>query len=107
MFRLPTAAEEVDVAVVVMGSTAVTSVPGGQTRPQAPLLPHPPSAAARAPLNAPSLADPPPYALVSITDRYREMLASMRLRITCGKSAIHGLGAIAKMRHKAGERTTY
>lgn len=39
----------------------------------------------------------------SMAERYADMKATLRLRLTCGKSAIHGLGAIAKAPHKAGD----
>ncbi|GAX81946.1 hypothetical protein CEUSTIGMA_g9374.t1 [Chlamydomonas eustigma] len=39
----------------------------------------------------------------SMAERYHRMKASGRLRITCGKSAIHGLGAMAKADHRAGD----
>ena len=56
-------------------------------------------------LDAPSAVAIPdrPSGVKSMAERYREMLSSMRLRITCGKSAIHGLGAITKAPHRAGE----
>eukprot|EP00955_Chlamydomonas_euryale_P116788 366439-Chlamydomonas_euryale.AAC.1 len=40
---------------------------------------------------------------LSLGDRFHRMRRTLRLRLTVGKSAIHGLGAIAKAHHAAGE----
>jgi hypothetical protein len=45
----------------------------------------------------------PSRSLKSDADRYREMAASLGLRVTIGKSGIHGWGAFAKQRHAARE----
>lgn len=37
------------------------------------------------------------------TERFKEMQQSVGRRLTCGKSAIHGLGAFAKLPHQAGK----
>lgn len=37
------------------------------------------------------------------TERFTEMQQTVGRRLTCGKSAIHGLGAFTKLPHQAGE----
>ena len=39
------------------------------------------------------------------TQRFKEMQLTLGQRVTCGKSAIHGLGAFTKQPHKPGKRT--
>lgn len=43
-----------------------------------------------------------PGTMTSLADRYAEMLRTVSQRLTCGKSAIHGQGAFAKMPIKSG-----
>jgi hypothetical protein len=43
--------------------------------------------------------------VMSLAERFEAMRVSVRDRVAAGKSGIHGLGAFAKVPHKAGEMT--
>jgi len=62
----------------------------------------PPLGAARPP-PAPAAAEAGGAAHSSVAQRFGEMRASLRARLTCGKSAIHGWGAFTKAPHAAGQ----
>lgn len=52
---------------------------------------------------APVDAGGPQHAAKTQTQRFKEMQQTVGRRLTCGKSAIHGLGAFTKQTHAAGD----
>lgn len=53
--------------------------------------------------HAPGDSGRPQHAAKTQTQRFKEMQQSVGRRLTCGKSAIHGLGAFTKQAHAAGD----
>ena len=113
MYRDPLASE-----AACFGASSAPQGGGGEAAaPLGPQLSHTTAAAAaassikgpdgsvvRSMVAAPSITRLDGSVVRSMAERYYDMLSTSRLRITCGKSAIHGLGAFAKVAHSAGER---